>query len=311
MCTAVLAAAVALLSGVLAAIGPAQADTTPADLIVGSFNVKNPHTTSGAPWSQRLPVIVRDIKEEWLDVVAVQEIYRASDREDFLSYLQTNGRPDYVMWPDANDSDGYDNRFVYRTSKVEFVRGGTLKYSKQVAGDSLRWMDWGLFKLKANGHHFFFASTHLAPGDDYVDQKQWEQLIAEVTRRNADPKAPVIVVGDFNTSKFQIPANTMLANMRAAGYGDVLGQVYKTYSTYKQRAVTQIDVRVNSFNDYDPVVAHHMVGAGRVGNNVDWVFAWNSLQVPRWRTVIHQKNGVLTSPIPSDHNLVTARLKLP
>ena len=43
----------------------------------------------------------------------------------------------------------------------------------------------------------------------------------------------------------------MLSKMRAVGYGDVLGQVYRSYSTYKARAVTQINVRTNSFNSFN------------------------------------------------------------
>jgi endonuclease/exonuclease/phosphatase family metal-dependent hydrolase len=312
------AAALALVVLSATTIGSVHAAPSAADLNVGSFNIRDPD--KGVPWTRRLTFIARDIKEELPDILGVQELYESDERQQFMKRLTTKVSPDYQMYPppelgNKGHGDGYDNRIVYRSSKVKLMRSGSLRYRAQVRGDSVRWLVWGLFRHRASGRRVFFATTHLAPGsraaDNAVARREWSELIREVGRRSRKSKAYVVVVGDFNTSKFQVPANTMLARMRRAGYGDVLGQTFKSYETPTGRAVHRVDVRVNSFNDLDPVVAHHAEERGKVGNNVDWIFASNSLRVPRWRTVIHAKKGRMSQPLPSDHNMVSARITLP
>ena len=299
-------------------MGPVYAARSAANLNVASFNIRDPD--KGVPWTRRLKVIARDIKEESPDILGVQELYESDERQQFMEQVTREVSPDYRMYPppelgNMGKGDGYDNRIVYRSSKVELMRSGSLQYRNQIRGDSLRWLVWGLFKHRTSGRRVLFATTHLAPGsrasDNAVARREWLELIREVSRRSRESKAYVVVVGDFNTSKFQVPANTMLARMRRAGYGDVLGQTFRSYETPHGRAVRRVDGHVNSFNDFDPVVAHHAVDRGKVGNHVDWIFASNSLRVPRWRTVIHAKNGRMSQPLPSDHNMVSARLTLP
>jgi endonuclease/exonuclease/phosphatase family metal-dependent hydrolase len=312
------AAALALVILSATTMGPVYAAHAAADLNVGSFNIRDPD--KGVPWALRLTFIARDIKEESPEILGVQELYESDERQQFMKRLTTEVSPDYRMYPppergDNGDGNGYDNRIVYRSSTVELMRSGSLRYRDQVRGDSLRWLVWGLFQHRASGRRVLFATTHLAPGsraaDNAVDRREWSELIREVGRRSRKSKAYVVVVGDFNTSKFQVPANTMLARMRRAGFGDVLGQTFKSYETPHGRAVHRVDARVNSFNDLDPVVAHHAEERGKVGNNVDWIFASNSLRVPRWRTVVHATKGRMSLPLPSDHNMVSARITLP
>ena len=83
------------------------------------------------------------------------------------------------------------------------------------------------------------------------------------------------------------------------------------YTPYQQRAVQKTYAHVNSFNSLNPRIADYSVSAGRIGNNVDWIFASNHLKVPRWHTHVTQSGGLLTWPIRSDHFMVSAIVTLP
>ena len=65
-------------------------------------------------------------------------------------------------------------------------------------------------------------TAHLDPYTVSVRKAQWDEVIAN-TKRLAGA-LPVMSVGDYNTSKYTTYAATYLPRMKAAGYGDVLGQ---------------------------------------------------------------------------------------
>ena len=217
------------------------------------------------------------------------------------------------MQPPANNPRGRDNRILYDTRRIEVMRTGYERYPDQASDDYERDLVWAVLRSKANGHPFVFATTHLTPENARQVRLQGNSLIDRVRRLAAtgEPKLPVIVVGDFNTSKFQKRGSSIIENMDEAGFGDVLGQQYGTYQLKHPRAEKRIDAWIGSFNDYDRDMSRHVVSKDLIGHNIDWIFATNSLRIPRWRTVAHFDDGRIRGTIASDHYLVTADIVLP
>jgi endonuclease/exonuclease/phosphatase family metal-dependent hydrolase len=285
-------------------------------LRVGSFNISDPHVDDegkdGHDWDKRRKAIAADIREESVDVVGIQEAYEDADRKSLMEAVNADGGH-YAMALPAGDFHGRDNRILYDTRRVELRKIGYESYPDQVSDDYERVMVWAVLRPKANGHDFLFVVTHLTPENSKKVRLQGLHLIDRVKELNTaySPRLPVVIVGDFNTSKFQKRGSSIIEKMDEAGFGDVLGQKYGTYELDDPRAEDVIDGWVGTFNDYDRDMSDHVVSKDRIGHNIDWIFATNSLRVPRWRTVAHFDDGRIRGPIASDHYLVTADLVLP
>ena len=296
---------------------PAQFTTKPPppNLVVGSFNIKDPDSSGGPAWGTRLPVIARDIQAGYLDVLGTQEAYEDNDREELLTKVNITGTRDYEMFPAFNVEAGWDNRILYQPARVTLLTTaprGTYTYNAQEPGtdtDERRQLAYATFER--SGRRFLFVTTHLAPGNEAVATQQWVELRYKILKSWNPNGYPVIVAGDFNSSKFGYEACKMLKPMQEAGFGDVLGQQCKSYTRSPVRVTSLISANVNSFNGFNPDISDYSVASGRVGNNVDWIFASNHLKVTRWRTHVTQSGGSLTYPIPSDHFMVSAIVLLP
>lgn len=283
----------------------------PVNVVVGSFNIKDPDSDDATAWTTRRRYIASDIQAGWLDVLGTQEAYEDNDRQELLDSVNAAGTRDYTMIPDLTDNEAWDNRILYRHSKVQLIGPtGIYTYKSQATTDPDKYRKLVYSTFTKDGKSFLFVTTHLAPSNGAVSQRQWGELLWIVQNRNPN-KYPVIIAGDFNSTKFGAEACAMVPKMRAAGYGDVLGQQCRSYTPYQQRAVQKIYANVNSFNDLNPRIADYSVSAGRIGNNVDWIFASNHLKVPRWQTHVTQSGGQLTWPIRSDHFMVSSIVTLP
>ena len=293
-----------------------RARTGPIKMRVGSFNVKDPDSEvdgSCRLWnSGRKALVAKDIVDSAVDVLGLQEVYETKDRESLLAALSAAGGGKYAMTPDVGDSDlGWDSRLLYDTTRVTLINSASKKFAKQDGDGRSRQFVWGTFELKANRHRFLVYTTHLEPGGTATLKKgQWDEIRAHAVTNGVNKSLPVFVTGDLNTSKFRAPADTMLSKMKSSGFGDVLGQTYKSYTVSGQRAKSLSYAYFNSFNDCKTVPSR--VDKGRIGNNIDWIFATNSLAIPAWRTVVHlNSNGSVKSPMASDHFLVTIQALLP
>jgi len=187
---------------------------------------------------------------------------------------------------------------------------GARKYDYQVGGDEVdRWFSWAIFRHPASGWKVLFVTTHMAPHDVHAVRKQWNELIDGVNSLRRTYGVPwVVVAGDFNTTKFRKPANDMLEKMRDSGYGDVLGQRFRTYDTSDARARARKDAWLDTYNGFDPDIDHYDHHKDHNGNSFDWIFASNELAVPYYRVYARYDDGRLLEPIPSDHFLVRATL---
>lgn len=323
---------------------PASADAaTPASLRVASFNIQSVAVdqTDGArrPWRQRRAAVVKNIVGEQVDVIGVQEAnpsryWRSRLVDGATQYLDlrnglnsagghyrltntyafncVNPRTSYHCQYQYRGAS-YSDRILYDTDTVELVRAGAIHYTAQHPLEQPRGVAWAVLRSKANGSEFLFTTTHLDPRHLDVREAQWRELIADIDRLRGD--LPVVAVGDFNTHKFTPLAASMLPAMKAAGYGDVLNQEYTVNPVAEVRAESVTNAWVNSFNHERRDVATYGYEDRRdkYGNNIDWIFATNALEVQNYKVVLDfdpltlQVRGVL----PSDHNMVRAVLTLP
>jgi endonuclease/exonuclease/phosphatase family metal-dependent hydrolase len=321
------------------------ASTGPADVRVASFNLFGVNNDAGASgdqrtWRERRPTVVRQVLGEHPDVIGLQEANQSNTYAGHLDYGQTQ-YDDLVgalraaggHYAVTNESAyncqkatsstscvptyrGASNstKILYDTDTLTLVDQGSMRYQAQAAGKIDRYLAWGVFRVKATGGELFFADTHLDSYDADVRVAQWGELIARVNLlRNG---RPVVVVGDFNTTKFSSWAREMLPRMQAEGYGDVLDQQYQNPNAVSPRAQSLVDAWIGSSNRFARDVrdfAYEEARTTRIGNNIDWVFASNELRVKEWRTVVDYDPRTLqvSGVIPSDHCLVRATVVIP
>jgi endonuclease/exonuclease/phosphatase family metal-dependent hydrolase len=281
-------------------------------LDVGTYNVHNP----GNDWDERGPLVADGIVSEKLQVLGVQEVYRASERHSLLTYVNAKakaafGAPVYGMTPGPDNGVGYDNRILYDTRYLQLLSSGGRPFQHQVGdGEVDRWFAWAVLKHKPSGWNLLFVTTHLAPDNDKADLRQWTELIQHINALRRSARVPwVVVAGDFNTTKLEKPADVMLPAMYKNGYGDILGQTYDSYEVRGARAQVKKDAHLRSFNGFRRDTDDYSRDEDENGNGVDWIFASNELAVPYYRVVArYDDDGDLIEPIPSDHFLVRATL---
>jgi endonuclease/exonuclease/phosphatase family metal-dependent hydrolase len=345
--SAVATSVVAVLAGsAMVASGGTSSATTPAsaDIHVGTFNISNLAFDSRAAgehqvWKKRRPVIRKQILSQGLDVVGLQEanpssVYKSSVTYGVNQYMDLlnaiNGQGAHYaltneyeyncvkstsskncVYQDRGASQ--DTRILYNTDTLTMLSQGSYKYNAQTAGKQDRYLDWAVFQTNANGRKFLFVNTHLDPASIDSRKQEWSELIDKTNQLKQ--YMPVMVVGDFNTSKYDDYAATYLPAMKSAGYGDVLNQQYATNPSNNPRPETMTNAWVNSFGNFRRNVEDYSYYKNRnkIGNGIDWVFASNNLEVKNYDVAVPMDAQTLQikGVIPSDHNLVTSTIVLP
>lgn len=322
----------------------AAATSTGSDLRVASFNIQSVSVdrTEGArlPWKKRRGTVIRQILGEQVDVIGVQEAhpsryfaprlvdgptqfldlrnglnkagghYQLTNRYSFNCVNPRTGYKCVRQYRGAS----YSDRILFNTDTIELVSQGSMGYAKQVDRNRPRYLAWAVLRVKATGTEFLFTTTHLE-GD--AREAQWQQLIQKINALKGS--MPVIATGDFNTEKFDPLCKTVLPAMKQAGYGDVLNQKYAENPVTNPRVNDPehdlVNAWINSANHDSKDVASYAYENrhDKVGNDIDWIFATNSLPVLQFKVVLRfdpstlQVQGVL----PSDHNMIEATLRLP
>ena len=321
------------------------ASTHSADVRAGSFNlfgVNNDSTTAGEQraWRDRRAVVTSQILRTDPDVVGLQEANQSTIYGSSLNY----GSTQYTDLKGAINASGAhyaltnevsyncqkatssvncvplyrgasnSTRILYNDDTLDVVASGSMKYAHQTAGKIDRYLAWAVFRVSATGGEFLFTDTHLDSYTVSTRVAQWNELIAQVNQLKNG--RPVISVGDFNSTKFSTWAETMLPRMQANGYGDVLNQQYRNSDAVSPRAQALTNAWINSSNQFRRDVNEYSYDPPpktKIGNNIDWVFASNSLAVRSWETVIDYNPSTLqiSGVIPSDHNMVQATVVIP
>jgi endonuclease/exonuclease/phosphatase family metal-dependent hydrolase len=323
------------------------------DVRVGTFNVVgvNGDDKASGPrkvWRDRRSVVIGEILAQRLDVVGLQEVNQSliygdrlvDDRRnqylDLLHGLNKAGgryavtsiypyncyRPftDYKCRYRNRAASG-DNRIFYNIAKFSLVSRGAYLYPHQLANKSARRLAWAVLRSRATGHDLLFTTTHLDPYSKTVRVRQWRDMIHKINAIKGH--RPVIVTGDFNSTKYDPWAASMLPAMVRNGYGDALGQHYRT-NPGQLRPVSTRHAWVNSYGAWRRKVGGYVADAreetdgdpgtsARTGNGLDWIFASNSLPVREYEVVTHmnEADDQVEGTIPSDHNMVRATITVP
>ena len=342
--TAAICAMGAIVAAAVSTGAPAIARTS-TDLRVGTFNIVTVSADPGASgdrhvWKDRRGTIISQILGQGLDVVGIQEanqstLYKSRLVGGSTQYLDLRNGLNaagghYALTSTAsyncvrawssnkchyrNRAASGDNRILYNHDKLALIYKGAYRYPHQVKGKTARYLAWTVLRDRATGKEFLFTTTHLDPYSIPVRIQQWRDMIAKLHKLQGS--RPVIATGDFNTSKYSPYASTMLPAMQSAGFGDTLGQRYRTNPT-ALRAQSTRHAWVNSFNGFRRSVGGYgddrSASTPRTGNGIDWIFATNSLPVREFEVVAAVDEGSmqLTGTIPSDHNMMRATITLP
>ncbi|HYO38940.1 MAG TPA: endonuclease/exonuclease/phosphatase family protein [Nocardioidaceae bacterium] len=320
----------------------AAARTPGADIRVASFNVQSVSLdrTSGArrPWKVRRATVIRQILQERVDVIGLQEL---NPSNVFRSRLVAGTNMMLDLRNGLNRSGGryrlnsnaavncaraassYRCRFAYRaasgserilynTRTLTQLRRGFVRYSRQGVGAKMNGMVWSVLRSRVNGKRFLFTSTHLDARSRSTRVAQWQQMIAAIKRLRGN--MPVVSVGDFNAHKFDPITRTMLPAMKRAGVGDVLNQQYRVNPSRGVRAERRVHAWVNSYNHSSRNVAGYGYPHARskTGVSIDYIFASNRLRVKEFKVVLNFDPRTLRvrGVLPSDHNMLRATVVL-
>ena len=334
LCGAVVAALLAsTVSGVAAASAPgagAAEHHHPQYLRVATWNVSSLLTDGkGSPhrrWKDRRTVVVRQLLAQApvgqrgrpADVIALQEANAErklpSGRTQYTDLVhrlnvRAKGRDHFRAIRPSLQSRA--TRIVYNAHSVRLLKAGVVRWHAQEGKvDGPRMMAWARFQHLASGKRFLFASVHLETASKRIRIKQWKQLVRIVPKLAHG--RPVVVAGDFNSTRNQTgnAAAKLLPKMRRAGFGDTLGQYGGgALATRDARPRRVTRANFNSVNFYQRKLGHSSARK-YVGQDVDYIFATNRLRVRGWSLVadLRPGSGKLHGVIPSDHNLVRAKL---
>ena len=330
----------------LAPASPADAAGS-TDVRFGTFNIVTVSADQASgerrPWRDRRSAVIGQILGQRLDVVGVQEANQSSiygsrlvddRRNQYLdlrnglnraggAYQVTSVYPYncYKAWSSRNchyrnRAASGDNRILYNTRTMLLRAKGAYKYPHQVQDSTARYLAWAVFEVRATGRQVLFTTTHLDPYSKSVRVAQWRDMIAKVNRIRAG--RPVVLTGDFNTSKYSPWAASMLPAMADNGYPDAFGQRYRQNPTALRPRATK-GIWINSFNKFRRDVRTYsywddrFLSQPRTGNGIDWIFASTRLTVQDAEVVadLDQSTGMVRGTIPSDHHLLRATISLP
>lgn len=307
-------------------------------LRVGSFNVLVASATENSknplerPWSERLPAVVKQIRDEKLHVVGVQEasagrVATATGEPQFQELADELGsgwaltneerycdtEANYARCPNGA---GQNDRILYRTDRLELLRQGSRKLDTKgsYAVGNARFVTWAEFKDRNTGKRFFFVNTHLEPAKTAKKKTHAEQaalILGEIKSQNT-AKLPVILVGDLAATKFSKPNAAHDAFVKA-GYIDPLGNKYKQKTAkgiHAEKVVNGVWNSINYFEEKPQKVG----GAYKLGSYLDYILVSSSrIRVLEWKTVVGRLDAKdrFADTLPSDHHLVRAVVVLP
>lgn len=295
---------------------------------VASFNIKDPDSTAQGPWTTRGPRSAAAVVGQAVRLLGVQELYENGpppndERQQFLDYVNSAaGGPYYDMVPKPAEDAGKDSRILFDTRAFMLVSPtsyGAVQYASQARKsdgsiETRRWFSWAKLRHKATGKYILFVTTHLSPRSDTVDIAQWRQLIGWLKAvRTANPSYKFIVAGDFNATKFEKLDDgqpvAQLASMRSNGFEDVLGQTFRSYSTYRNPSV-RVDSWIGSSNQglRDVRANGGSVAPGKNSNSIDYVFVSKVLKATYYRVYAQPRTGYIMNYLTSDHFMVRAAI---
>ena len=262
---------------------PAPQPAQGAPLTVMSFNIRYGTANDGDNhWLRRREQLFALLREQQADVIGLQEalhgqideVLRAVPGYGYVGVGRSDGR-----------QAGEYAAILYRTARLQVRRSDTFWFSDTPGvvkstswGNQIeRICTWAYFEDR-DGPAFYLYNVHL----DHQSQPSRERSVALLLARIAarDPRAPVVVTGDFNAGEGNPAAVAMRASFRDSF-----------------RVLQPDAAEVGTFNGFT---------MGQTsGDKIDFVFVEPGTEVLDAAIVRAARDG----RYPSDHFPVTARVR--
>jgi endonuclease/exonuclease/phosphatase family metal-dependent hydrolase len=321
-----------------ASVTAASSSSAAAPLRVATYNIRCATCYEGRPnekpWAGRRDAVVETIKDQDLDVLAVQEASQGQlhDREsesekisqfdDLVARLGgswriTNATRYNCVKDTSPNSCRYDykgasegQRILYDSARLTLVSQGS-KLLPVPKGKGDNYMTWAELRQVSTGKRFMYSNLHVVGKDkDYkVKTRQAQVALAELKANNPD-HLPMIAVGDWNSSRFEKPSNAPYDVYVKAGFVDPLGGAYKTHTPRGATVEHRVHTWLNSSNSgWARTAPAHKSWVN--GSYIDYILT-TKMRVSEWETVADlDKKGKYVGTIPSDHNMIRATVWLP
>lgn len=258
------------------------------DLIrVATYNVRGPNDRSPNSWRDRLPRMVKTIRENRFELIGTQETL-SGPIKDLAEALKFNH---FGVGRDKRKGDEH-NVVFYDPERFEMISQETfwLSADPTVPGSSgwdsslPRICTWGLLLDRRTNKRFVIANTHL----DHQSAVARIQGVNVILTRLAPmiEQYPFILTGDFNSTADDMPVRRVLGVLRDA------------------RNVSETDhygAGDETFHDF------HVNRKDRSHRKpIDFIFVNNRVRVLSHGTINDFRNGLASS----DHFPVTAEIVL-
>lgn len=307
-------------------------------LAVGSYNVLCSTCFQNAgtePWSVRSGAVVQAVKDQGLDVIGFQEaaegivpgttVAQFEDLQTKLTAAGTglvitrNARHNCVnpmtstgcVYKDQGASHG--SRIFYNKNTVDLISSGAHPFP--VLSGASREAAWAILSQKSTGKQFIYVNAHLEYRGEPVHAAQrviqMESIVEFVKNKNATMDLPVFIVGDLNSTKWSTPSNGPYDVLTSAGYSDPIGNVYGNYTRNGEATAEKItNANYGTFNG----LRSDITPSKTYGNGSHLDYIWTSgMRVGEWKMVLNNggSGNAQVGVIPSDHNMLTAKVQLP
>lgn len=173
------------------------------------------------------------------------------------------GLPDYafVNTEDDGRADYMCTGMMYNKKTVELLSSEIIGYNESRWGrQRMRYINTGLFKIKATGEKFVFISTHFDAGDVSDAGRHRPAQAIQLGEQIKDFKAkygcPIISVGDYNSQLNDTPLNSVMSRggMSAATTGGIDHILFSAGITRKYVTIVTDDA-IQGSSDHKPVFA--------------------------------------------------------
>jgi len=256
-------------------------------------------------WDARRAIIAASLSYQDPDLIALQE---ASRDEDLVADLNAaNAGRNYQLFAYSSHAD-----LAYDANRFSLNEGAWGELTFTAENDPDKNAVWAIFTDKLSGKRLFVVSVHLTNSDSTNAQRVRPleaQDVVNLVKANNPDKLPVVIAGDFNTSKRKADHPAVYDTMTTAGYLDPLGNT--SDSRYVAKAATaehRIDVGYASANQYQ---SYALRSKWLNGYNVDYIWQSSGIRMAMFQTVIDlDATGRFVGTIATDHNMLVATFHL-
>ncbi|GIN58471.1 hypothetical protein J8TS2_27900 [Lederbergia ruris] len=253
-------------------------DITEEQVRTMSFNLRYANANDEYSWESRRPIVKELIEKEQPDIIGTQEgVYRQimDIEEDLPAYARIGVGREGGIFGEFMAVYYKKNRFAPIEWNHVWLSDKPNVVSSYSWGNKIpRMVTWVKFMDLKTNKPFYFVNTHLDHQSEKSRQKSAEFIIKSI--KNFDSDLPIILTGDFNSSRNSDIYNRFIRGGFEDGF---------------MNAEEQINKDIGTFHDYGKRTEKGDK------NIIDWVLFQGNVSTLRAETVIYTNEDVY----PSDH----------